>query len=83
MTKKSRRPRAKVRSKVPPVKTATVKQNQNNVQLINQETSTKPAAMVTIAKPVQYEYVTADLIRISIIGGSLILILIILTFILR
>ena len=83
MAKKSRRARTKLRSGVPASKPAVVKQNQNNAQIINQETGIKPASVATTVKANQYEYVTADLMRIGIIGGSLILILIILTFILR
>ena len=83
MAKKSRRTRAKVRSAGQAPQYTAVKQNQTNTQAVSRGTGIQSTVAATTIKPNQYDYVTADLIRIGIIGGSLLLILIILTFILR
>ena len=79
MAKKSRRTRAKSRSIGQASQYTAVKQN----QAVNQSIGIQSTVDATIIKPNRYDYVTADLIRIGIIGGALILTLVMLSFILR
>ena len=80
MSKKSRKARAKGR--VEPIAQVTTSRPQPKIQATAKVASRQPA--VTAAATFQaknYDYVKSDLVRITIIAGSLILILIILTFI--
>jgi hypothetical protein len=83
MAKKSRRSRAKIRGAGQTPQYTAVKQNQTNTQAASRGTGIQSTVAATTIKPNQYDYVTTDLIRIGIIGGSLILILMILTFFLH
>jgi predicted RND superfamily exporter protein len=79
MSKKSRKARAKGR--IEPI-APVASRPQPKVQASAQAASKQP--VVTAAAAFQarsYDYVKSDLVRIAIIAGSLILILIILTFI--
>jgi len=85
MSKKSRRARVKVRGTAPVVQ----QQRPNAVQVqaragrVNQAAQASAAAAAPVIKAHQYDYVVSDVMHVGIIGGSLILILIILTFVLR
>jgi hypothetical protein len=83
MSKKSRRARAKVRGAAPAVQRAIGGQGQAKSPAGKLNMAAQPAAAASAIKPNQYDYVASDLIHVGIIGGSLILILIILTFVLR
>jgi hypothetical protein len=80
MSKKSRKARA--RGRVEPITPVVSSRPQPKIQATAQAASRQPA--VTAAATFQaknYDYVKSDLVRIAIIAGSLILILIILTFV--
>ncbi|MCX6004678.1 MAG: hypothetical protein NT082_03300 [Chloroflexi bacterium] len=84
MSKKSRRARAKIRGTEPVVQRTIVKQGQVKSGVSRPNLSAQSAiASANVIKANQYDYVVSDLIRVGIIGGALILILIILTFVLR
>jgi|GEM_PF-449299 guanyl-specific ribonuclease Sa len=91
MAKKSRKARAAARSgKAVPRSESKQQQaqasNQNTAQQPAQAASRKQsrqpeAVAVNIMQPGQFDYVKSDLIRIGIISASLIIILIVLTFV--
>ena len=93
MAKKSRKARAAARSgKAVPRSESKQQQaqasNQNTAQQSAQAASRKQsrqpeavAVAVNIMQPGQFDYVKSDLIRIGIISASLIIILIVLTFV--
>jgi hypothetical protein len=85
MSKKSRRARAKIRGVAPVVQRTDVGQVQAKAPAgrANQAAQASAGASASVIKPHQYDYVGSDLIHVGIIAGSLILILIILTFVLR
>ena len=80
MSKKSRKARA--RGRVEPITPVASSRPQPKVQATAQVASRQPAVTAAAAfQAKNYDYVKSDLVRIVIIAGSLILILIILTFI--
>ncbi|MGA2158604.1 MAG: hypothetical protein WB588_01900 [Dehalococcoidia bacterium] len=80
MSKKSRKARA--RGRIEPIAPVAGSRMQPKIQATVQVASRQPApTAAAIFQTKSYDYVKSDLIRIVIIAGSLILILIILTFI--
>ncbi|MDD5398387.1 MAG: hypothetical protein PHU70_04820 [Dehalococcoidia bacterium] len=77
MSKKSRKNRS--RSRAPEASRSDARPAQQNAQ----PARSKPqvSAVATALQPQNYNYVRSDLIRIAIIAGTLILALIIMTFI--
>jgi len=76
MAKKSRKNRARVKVAETP--------RQPDARLAQQKaqpSNAKTHVMAAAVQPVNYDYVKSDLVTIAVIAGSLILILIILTFV--
>jgi hypothetical protein len=81
MAKKSRRTRVKSKAAAPVQSSGAPASQAKSTPATSSRASARQAAAAPVAQPISHDYVKADLIQIGIIGGALILIIIILTFI--
>jgi hypothetical protein len=83
MAKKSRRARAKLRTGDQSSQKLNLRQEAPKSRGDSLVATSQAGNLPSAIRVNQYDYVAGDLIRIGIIAGTLILVLIILTFILR